>query len=132
LADKRLAILAKLKENVIIAGIVNHASLGLQIFLWMSPNEEVFPRIVVREVDNASNRAADNFTIWSRQTYEISFTTPTNQVENFITLCNAIPDAMKAIGGKLIGSGGDTLIAEHRIVNKTQIFEFYSDEEEEE
>lgn len=113
------------------ASIVNLVSVeGVpQIFLWMTPNQDLFPRIVLRETDDGTNLGADNRSIWSRQSYEIAFTVKATDWATFISLCELIPAAMARIQGRHVSSGADQPIPEHGVVTKSQTFEFYEYEE---
>ncbi len=130
MADRRLEILQALLTSAEISTIITHPAKGKQVFLWLSPNQDIFPRVIVRELDNSSNRSGDNRTIWSRQVFEVAFTAPASAVSNFLALCEKIPGVMQSLGGRLISSGADTPIPEHGVVSKIQTFEFYSDEDE--
>lgn len=103
-----------------------------QIFLWVTPSPDIFPRAVVREVDEAAQFGADDQTTIVRQVYEVAFTVKAAQSDVFIGMCGLVPAAMATIGGRHIASTPDAVLAEHLAVTKAQQFEFFYHVDEEE
>lgn len=121
--DRQL-ILNTLLADGAITNLVEVAN-APQIYLWMTTSPEVFPRIVVRELDVSMQSGADDLGAIVRKGYEISLAVKTAQPEVFMALCELVPAAMARIGLRHSASTPDAVIPEHAVVVKAQQYETY-------